>query len=765
MKRRPCRGGFCRLRLPASHDAAAASSGVGNGRRKGAPSKRERRLEQSRQRERGVRVLRWVLTEEEYGSLEEAGDLLRLRVRAAEDDDREEGAGGRWIDGRAVELAGREHRGDLARLAFAEFQSSSDGADAGCGPSAAGGDGPVVVAEPEERSASASGDVVVCGNCYYVYNLLEQSRVLLAALREEESGVDDVDEMAVAVADDDQADDQDDRPSAGDEPLEKLESVPSSPLHKSSSAGPNSSQWDAAKSLSSKSFHGPISPHEPSERAKRKKRERQQVEENSNIRILLAHHDEASNKLAKRLLEKRGYRVDCALHGADFATLVERHEYQILLLNEELGGKEAPSIGTHIRRKEAAHGVRVKMRIMVIVQRILTINYHAYEDADVDGFLPLPLEGSKLIPSVEKVVAQYRKSFLLEQERIKADDEAQRSEQKRLDRENAVVVEQPAVKPKETPKKRAKPKRSHLDLMKEKLKKKEPTAREFVFRYDDATSFPYAILENDEGAGKSSSTTTTDRPPWCNLVVCQDVFDTYEKFKIFFLPIVSRYAGMKVLLWNYPGQAFTSFSSDVTLNNKYHADCLARLLEGMEDRERFQEQRYFVLAHGSGASIATHFAATQQPAGLKGIVLVNGLSHVDSHYASVFHDCRNVFSCSPESRPDLPVYFYARYLFSSSYLSKTTSSLALNIYTAVHNPITLEGRKRLCQGALDHVDTRTMLKNIGSPIIAIHGENGSLVRAFHSQEFLIGRRSCSTIPQALRGGNRTATVLMKGGHE
>lgn len=760
MKDCPCRGGFCRLRLPGSPPAAAATPGA-NGKKKGTLSKRERRLEQSRQRERGVRVLRWVLTEDEYGSLEEAGDLLRLRVRAAGDDDRE---CGRWIDGRAVELAGREHRQDLARLAFAEFQSSSEGGgDAGrCSSSAAaGGDEPVVVAEPEGRSGPAPGDVVVCGNCYYVYNLLEQSRVLLAALREEESGADDVDEIAVAV--DDQVDDRDEQPSAGDESLERLESVPSSPPNKSSSAGPNSSQWDSAKSMSSKSFHGPISPHEPSERAKRKKRERQQVEENSNIRILLAHRDEASNKLVKRLLEKRGYKVDCALHGADFAMLVEKHEYQILLLNEELGGKEASSIGTHIRRKEAAHGVRVKMRILVIVQRILTINYHPYEDADVDGFLPLPLEGSKLIPTVEKVVAQYRESVRLDQERIRADDRARRSEQKRLDQENAVVAEQPAVKTKETPKKRAKPKRSHLDLMKEKLKKKEPTAREFIFRYDDATSFPYAILENDEAAGRSSA--TTDRPPWCNLVVCQDVFDTYEKFKIFFLPIVSRYAGMKILLWNYPGQAFTSFSCHVTLNNKYHADCLARLLEGMEDHERFHEQRYFILAHGSGASIATHFAAAQQPASLKGIVLVNGLSHVDSHYASVFHDCRNVFSCSPESRPDLPVYFYARYLFSSSYLSKTTSSLALNIYTAVHNPITLEGRKRLCQGALDHVDTRPMLKDIGAPIVAIHGENGSLVRAFHSQEFLVGRRSCSTIPQALRGGNRTAIVLMKGGHE
>jgi pimeloyl-ACP methyl ester carboxylesterase len=232
--------------------------------------------------------------------------------------------------------------------------------------------------------------------------------------------------------------------------------------------------------------------------------------------------------------------------------------------------------------------------------------------------------------------------------------------------------------------------------------------------------------------------------------------------------MVSRNAGMKILLWNYPGQAFTSFSEDSNLNNKYHADCLAKLLDHLKDNEHGKfslDQSFFILAHGSGAAIATYFAATQQSTNLKGIILVNGLSHVDSHYASVFHDCRNVFACSPESRPDLPVYFYARFLFSPSYLSKTTSSLALNVYTAVHNPITLNGRKRLCQGVLNHVDTRPLLKDIGSPIISIHGENDTLVRAIHSSEFLTGRRSCPSIPQALRGGNRTAIAMIKGGHE
>ena len=46
-------------------------------------------------------------------------------------------------------------------------------------------------------------------------------------------------------------------------------------------------------------------------------------------------------------------------------------------------------------------------------------------------------------------------------------------------------------------------------------------------------------------------------------------------------------------------------------------------------------------------------------------------------------------------------YFWTRFLFSATYLTRVSAPLALNLYTAVHNPITLEGRIQLCQGELE----------------------------------------------------------------
>lgn len=459
------------------------------------------------------------------------------------------------------------------------------------------------------------------------------------------------------------------------------------------------------------------------------------------------------------------------------------------MINEDLSDRDASSIGKWIRKREEVECCHVKMRILVMVQRVLSIEYHTYEECEVDGFLPKPLEGSKLIPSVEKAASQYVESVRIDERNMameavlaEAAEEGAIEDAPGSEEQKPLIDQTPAnasiqkskqksasnrkrknIKKKKTESK-ASSQRSYLS---QKGKRQDPITYESMFQYDENTSFPYAILHN--GSNESTPESPfSQQTPWCNLIVCQDVFDTYERFKIFFLPMVARYKGMRILLWNYPGQAFTSFTDEANLNNKYHADCLAKLLEYLQssDKRNFSlDQPHFLLAHGSGAAIATYFAAAYHSTMLKGLILVNGLSHVDSHYASVFHDCRNVFSCSPESRPDLPVYFYARFLFSPSYLTKTSSSLALNVYTAVYNPITLNGRKRLCQGVLNHIDTRSLLKEIASPIVSIHGDNATLVRALHATEFLNGRRSCPSIPQALRGGNRTSIVIMQGGHE
>lgn len=95
------------------------------------------------------------------------------------------------------------------------------------------------------------------------------------------------------------------------------------------------------------------------------------------------------------------------------------------------------------------------------------------------------------------------------------------------------------------------------------------------FQMDADTVIPYEIVT--KGAVLRPAEKSSEQS-FFHLVVVNDFFDTYERMKIFLQPILIRYPGVQVLLWNYPGQAFTTWRKDVLLNNEYLASCLSALL-------------------------------------------------------------------------------------------------------------------------------------------------------------------------------------------
>jgi len=312
-----------------------------------------------------------------------------------------------------------------------------------------------------------------------------------------------------------------------------------------------------------------------------------------------------------------------------------------------------------------------------------------------------------------------------------------------------------------------------------------------IFQYDSCTSFPYTIMDNRRfherrQTKKGKTPKEAKQSPRhhsqgvaCNLIFCHDVFDTQERFRIFLSSLFSTTTPpLQVLLWNYPGQAYTEYSNNQLLNNVFHVNCLDRLLShvGTDGRNEFDTTKpIIIMGYGYGGSIASLFSAKFQPSFLRGLLLVNPLTFVDTHLASIMHDCHNVFSCSPETRPDLPLYFYARFIFSEEYLERHSTPFALNMYSAVHNPIMLRGRIQLCNGVLNSVDLRPLVKDIAAPIISVHGSKSGLVRPLHASSFLVkGRTSCTSIHQALSQNfdeeheqkvKSSVVVMCEGGHE
>lgn len=267
----------------------------------------------------------------------------------------------------------------------------------------------------------------------------------------------------------------------------------------------------------------------------------------------------------------------------------------------------------------------------------------------------------------------------------------------------------------------------------------------------------------------------------CNFVVVHDFFDTCDATAIALKPIALRHDGCQIFCFNYPGQSNTVWprpshvekqrgAKEKLINNEWIADRLHELLQHAEESGDFLLTNPFHLVGiGNGAPIAAAFALRwgQDPlykSSLRSVVSINGFLYPDPQLSAILHSASQIFESTPHSRPDIPVSFWSRYVFSDDYLSRVNPNLALNIYTAVANPITNDGRLKITRGCLQHKDLRNALspdyigprphsadsdmdsdspsyKALTAPLVILQSTEDMLVNAANVDTFLSGRKA------------------------
>ncbi len=302
-----CPGGFCNLVLfPSTSNSSLEDSTAKLSKNL---SKHEKKLKYGRERERSLRLLQFILTKQEYELLGETGDLVRLKLGKKtkknskrvnpNQTEREDESESFWVNDEIVSTCNKEHRPELARLAFAEFVSSDEGREHTVdGSSSVNG-----VLHPPLSKEGHEDDILVCRVCYDAYLLLDQARFFLKSY--ETNG----DDQEVTPLDSPGRGNNQSGDSENHEIISPTKDEPShtTPLNRVPSEGANDSSYRRPLPLiPSASFHVSISPsNKANEKRDRSrsidksfkartgtKKDKKQLEENSTINLLIADSDE-----------------------------------------------------------------------------------------------------------------------------------------------------------------------------------------------------------------------------------------------------------------------------------------------------------------------------------------------------------------------------------------------------------------------------------------------------------------------------------------
>nr|CCA14115.1 conserved unknown protein putative [Albugo laibachii Nc14] len=252
---------------------------------------------------------------------------------------------------------------------------------------------------------------------------------------------------------------------------------------------------------------------------------------------------------------------------------------------------------------------------------------------------------------------------------------------------------------------------------------------------DGVTTIPYAILGQKDGSCSRC------------FVVFQDFFDTLESLKTYFSPFLGAQDGVCMLLFNFPGQANSSFPSQSMLPSKSVMSNLwlaSKVNELLESLSILTSTRPFhVIGFGNGGNIAVAWSAlfgtrTKYREVFYSLVLCNAFAKIDDRLTNILHDCIKLFSCLPPSQPDLPSKTYLqKFLYSSPFLTRVESQIERWVDPETWNNITLDGRIQICQGALCHTDLTPHLQTLCDvPLILIQGNQDTLVSPENAETFL-----------------------------
>ena len=129
-------------------------------------------------------------------------------------------------------------------------------------------------------------------------------------------------------------------------------------------------------------------------------------EEKQRLSILLAEDNKINQKVAARLIEKRGHKVEIANDGAEALTLLEQGHFDLILMDIQMPTLDGLEATARIRENEKETGVHIP--IIGLTAHAMKGDKERFLEAGMDGYVPKPINAKELFEVIESVTSVIR---------------------------------------------------------------------------------------------------------------------------------------------------------------------------------------------------------------------------------------------------------------------------------------------------------------------------------------------------------------------
>jgi signal transduction histidine kinase/DNA-binding response OmpR family regulator len=121
--------------------------------------------------------------------------------------------------------------------------------------------------------------------------------------------------------------------------------------------------------------------------------------ERSSLKILLAEDNPVNQKLAVRMLEKRGHKITVAVNGQEALAALETDAFDLVLMDIQMPVMDGFEATAAIRESERGTGKHLP--IVAMTAHAMKGDDHRCLDAGMDGYLAKPIRGEELYALLE----------------------------------------------------------------------------------------------------------------------------------------------------------------------------------------------------------------------------------------------------------------------------------------------------------------------------------------------------------------------------